>query len=196
MQIDLHLLGDEEAEVQDRTQRVLDIVERSTDAAARQFRQIGHRARRLQRAQHIGRRLGIECIGVEKVRAGEHVEHGRPRRRQIGLRPGADLRKLALLELRERGIEEFCVALPGRIPGQRRQRRVRRRHHAGEEFRGIVRRCRVGGATRRRGREQAGGSKHRNSHRLHHVSFATRRCGRGTRLPACGKPRKSKVLKA
>ena len=102
LQIGLHLLGDEEAEAQDRAQRALDIVKRGADAAARQFGQVRHRAHRLQRAQHIGRRLGIERVGVEEVRSAEHVEHGRPRRRQIGVRPGPDFRKLALLELRRR----------------------------------------------------------------------------------------------
>ena len=38
MQINLHLLGDEEGEVQDRRDRTLDVVERSADAAARQLR--------------------------------------------------------------------------------------------------------------------------------------------------------------
>ena len=116
LQIGLHLLGDEEAEAQDRAQRTLDVVERRRDAAARQSRQIRHRAHRLQRAQHIGRGLRIERVRVEKIRAAEHVEHGRPRRGEIGVRPGADLRQLALLELRKRAIEEFGVALPGADP--------------------------------------------------------------------------------
>ena len=75
---------------QDRTQRAFDIVERRPDASARQSREIRHRARRLECAQHVGRGLGVERIGVEKIGAAEHVKHGRPRRRQIGLRPGAD----------------------------------------------------------------------------------------------------------
>ena len=41
-QVALHLLGDEEAEAQDRAQRVLDIVERRANDAARQFGQVGH----------------------------------------------------------------------------------------------------------------------------------------------------------
>ena len=36
-QVGLHLLGDEEAEAQDRAQRMFDIVERGPDAAARQL---------------------------------------------------------------------------------------------------------------------------------------------------------------
>ena len=56
------------------------------------------------------------------------------------------LRNLALLELRERAVEEFGVTLPGRILGQRRQRRIRRGLHAREESRGIVGGCGVGGA--------------------------------------------------
>ncbi len=47
---------------------MLDIVERGADAAARHFREVGHRTRRLQRAQHIGRRLRIERVGIEEVR--------------------------------------------------------------------------------------------------------------------------------
>ena len=137
-QIGFHLLGDEEAEAQDRTQRALDIVERRRDTAVRQSRKVRHRADRLKRTQHIGRCLGMERVRIEKVRPGEHVEHGRPRRGQIGIRPGADPRHLALLELPERGVEKSGVTLPGRLLGQRRERQIRRRHHAGQKFRGIV----------------------------------------------------------
>ena len=168
-QIGFHLLGDEKAEAQDRTQRTLDAVECRANATARQFREIRHRARRLQCAQHIGRCLAVERVGVEEVRPRKHVEHGRPRCGQIDVRPGADLRQLPLLELRERRIEEFGVALPGRISGQRRQRRVGRRHHAGEKSRGVVRGRGVGGADRKQRREQHHRRKGRHLHRGNHV---------------------------
>ena len=156
MQIDLHHLGDEEAEAQDRTHRAFDIVERGADPGARQPRQIGHRARRLQRAQYIGRGIRVERVGVEEVRPREHVEHRRPGRGQIGGRPGADLRQLMLLELAERGVEEFGVALPRGIPGQRRQRGIGRRRHARQEQRGIVDGD-VGGARRQGNRQKKQG---------------------------------------
>ena len=184
-QVDLHLLGDEKGEAQDRAERTLDIVECGADAAARQFRQIGHRTDRLERAQHIGRRLGIEGVGVEEVRAREHVEHGRPRRGQIGVRPGADLRQLALLELRERAHRRIwrgaarpdpwsaasaanppTAAFP---PGTARYRR----------------RSRFGGARRQHGREQHGSSDCRDFQGLKHLySRPGRMAGDGSRIGA------------
>ncbi len=121
VQVDLHLLGDEEGEAQDRAERALDIVERGADRTARQPRQIGHRTDRLQRAEHIGAGLGIEGVGVEEIRAAEHVEHGRPGRGQVDVGPAADLRELPLLELGKGAVEEFCVALPSRVLRQRQR---------------------------------------------------------------------------
>ena len=169
VQIDLHQLGDEEAEAQDRAQRALDIVERGSDTTPRQFREIGHRTDRLERAQYVGRGLGIKRVRVQEIRTAEHVKHRRPRRSQIGVRPAADFRKLALLKLGERRIEEPGVALPGRILRQRRQRRIRRWRHPRKETRGVVGGHSVGGAPSSRGCEEHGCSNGCNSHRLKHL---------------------------
>ena len=162
------------------------------------LREIRHRPDRLERAQHIGRRLGIERVGIEEVRTAEHVEHGRPRRGQIGVCPGPDLRKLALLELPERGIEEACVALPGRVLGQRRQRRFRRRRHAGKEARGIVGGHGVGGARRQ---PRARGSRRQRSAAIFMADeaflfAAWRMRPRRPDRAACGKRHKSKGPKS
>ncbi len=168
LQVGLHLLGNEKTETQDRTERLLDVVKVGPDTAARHFRQIRHLPDRLERAQHIGHSLRVKRVRIEEVGAAEHVEHGRPRRGQIGVRPGSDFRKLALLQLPERAIEEFGVPLPRRLIRQRRQRRIRRWRHPGQETRGIVRGHGVGRARERRGCEQYGRSHGRHFDGLMH----------------------------
>src|SRR2546430_1130672 len=145
------------------------MVKRRSDTTPRQSHEIGYRPDRLERAQYVGRGLGIKRVRVKEIRTAEHVEHRRPRRSQIGLRPAADFRKLALLKLGERRIEEPGVALPGGILGQRRQRRIRRWRHPRKETRGVVGGHSVGGTPSSRGCEEHGCSNGCNSHRLKHL---------------------------
>ena len=147
---------------------MLDIVERGPDPAARQSGQVRHRPDRFERAQNVSRSFLVKRIRVEEIRAAEHVEHGRPRRRQIGVGPAADTRKLALLELAERAVEEPRMALPRRVLRQRRQGRARRRRHPGEEPRGIVGGTGVGGTRGKRDREEHGCGERRNFEGLKH----------------------------
>ena len=169
LQIGLHLLGDEEAEAQDRTQRALDIVERGRDAAARQSRQVGHRADRLERAQHVGRRLGIERVRVEKVRAGEHVEHGRlaappdwcPPRRGSATSGAARAARTRCRRI-WRGVARpapWSAASAANPPTASCRREISRCRP----------RLRFAARTRQRGREQHDGSERRNSQGMQHV---------------------------
>src|SRR2546430_7873434 len=153
------------------------MVKRRSDTTPRRSHEIGYRPDRLERAQYVGRGLGIKRVGVKEIRTAEHVEHRRPRRSQIGLRPAADFRKLALLKLGERRIEEPGVALPGGIPGQRRQRRIRRWRHPRKETRGVVGGHSVGRTPSSRGREEQGCSNGCNSHTLKHLSSPPWACG-------------------
>ena len=138
MKIDLHFPRDEKGEAHDRPERVLDVVERIIEPAAGQARNTGHFARRLERGKHVSGCLGIESVGIEEVGPREQVEHGGALRRHIGIRPGADFGKLALLEMGEGIVEESGVALPGAVPGQWRQRRIGGGLKPCEKPRGVV----------------------------------------------------------
>ncbi len=130
-----HVLRDEEAQPQRRADRLLNPGQRSDRALSG----VGNRADRLQAAHQIGVGRRIERVGVEKIRAAEHVVQRVLPILQIPLGPGAHPGELPLVQRVPIRLEPFCVPLPAGIARQRRDRRTGGRLHAGEELRDIVR---------------------------------------------------------
>ena len=195
-QVGLHLLGDEEAEAQDRAQRALDIVERGGDAAARQPRQVRHRARPAP-ARSARRSSPSNRTRWRRGSPGptEHVEHGRLAAPPDWLRPRRGSSRAGAVRAGRRRRRRIWHGAARPDPGQRHQRRVGRRLHAGEEFRGVVGRVRIG-ANGKHGRKQHGGSKGRSLVSKCSMFIRDLRMRpRGLDLPACGTRRKSAGLK-
>ena len=136
-----HLLGDEEAVVQHGVERVLDASYAALHLSPRHAGEVGDLADRLECGHDVGVGARIEGVGVEEVRPAEEVEHGRLARRQVLRRPRLDLRELTLVERGPGGVEALGVLLPASVLGVGGERGVRRRRHAGEDLRRIVRGC-------------------------------------------------------
>src|SRR5262245_55421350 len=74
-ELGFHLLGDEEAEIQHRVERALEVAQLIPERAAGQVREVWDLADRLEARKDIGRRVAEEGFGVEKIRPAEHIEH-------------------------------------------------------------------------------------------------------------------------
>jgi len=120
-------------------------------------------------SQHVSDTIAfIAQIGPTPVDLMGHSRGGHVAFRVAQQRPDL-LRKLVLLELTERGIEEFRMPLPGGIPGQRRQGRVGGWRHAGQKTSGVVGGDGFGGAAKPGRSEEDGRSQRRYFQGLAHL---------------------------
>ena len=133
-----HLRGDEVAVAQHLAQRHLEMAERGGERTAAQLRDVRDGAGAFQTAQHVGRSVGKEGVGIEEVGTAEHVEQRLPRRGHVLAGPGANLGKLAALEASPCRIEVLGVLLPDRLARQRRERRCGGWLQPGQEPGGVI----------------------------------------------------------
>ena len=126
----------EEAETEDRAERVPQPAERSAVAV----RHLGDRPDRLQPRQHIGLRLRKEGVRIEEIGSAEHIVQHRPVGAEIVPGPGTHPRQLLSIEPSPRAVERVRVLLPAAVAGPGRKSAVVRRRQSREKARGIVRR--------------------------------------------------------
>ena len=88
---------------------------------------------------HIGAGGGKQGNGMQRIGTAEEIEYRVVRCGEPRFRERANLSEVSAVFLTENRIEAPSIGLPGRVLGERGERRIGRRGKPGEESRGVVR---------------------------------------------------------